>query len=165
MDYSSETAVSEVFDLVGACTRALFAEYGVGIPSSSASPAAKVDMWGIASFADEGIRACVRLGVSRSLLLRSAPMTGGLERDWTGELANQLLGRVKNQLRMFGVNVSTDVPTVVDGDQLSIESLEGAMVLEDKALGLVVWLEADGSFDLGPPADDIGLREGEMLLF
>merc|ERR1712146_853533 len=44
--------------------------------------------------------------------------------DWIGELANQLLGRLKNKLLSWNVEVALSTPVLVHGAQLSIASLQ-----------------------------------------
>jgi CheY-specific phosphatase CheX len=40
--------------------------------------------------------------------------------DWGGEVANQLLGRIKNRLSTYGLDFTTSTPTVVRGDRLQL---------------------------------------------
>jgi chemotaxis protein CheX len=40
--------------------------------------------------------------------------------DWAGEVANQLLGRIKNRLSTYGLDFTTSTPTVVRGDRLQL---------------------------------------------
>ena len=40
--------------------------------------------------------------------------------DWASEMANQLLGRIKNLLSRHGTDFSMGIPTLVRGDRLSV---------------------------------------------
>jgi hypothetical protein len=43
-----------------------------------------------------------------------------LVRDWSMELANQLLGRMRNRLREYGIEVQVRLPTAVSGYPLAV---------------------------------------------
>jgi hypothetical protein len=43
-----------------------------------------------------------------------------LVRDWSMELANQLLGRIRNRLREYGIEVQVKLPTAVSGYPLAV---------------------------------------------
>jgi chemotaxis protein CheX len=40
--------------------------------------------------------------------------------DWAAELANQLVGRIKNLLGPHGVNFALSIPTVIGGDRINL---------------------------------------------
>ena len=50
--------------------------------------------------------------------------------DWLGELSNQLLGRLKNQLSQFGLKIQVSTPVVLMGPRLSVfgSSMAGVRV-------------------------------------
>jgi CheY-specific phosphatase CheX len=48
------------------------------------------------------------------------PRTDDDVADWAGEVANQLLGRIKNRLSTYGLDFTTSTPTVVRGDRLQL---------------------------------------------
>jgi hypothetical protein len=43
-----------------------------------------------------------------------------LVRDWSMELANQLLGRIRNRLREYGIEADVKLPTAVSGYPLAV---------------------------------------------
>lgn len=94
-----------------------------------------------------------------------------LLRDHLGELANQLLGRVKNCLLEQGVVVAMATPTTAVGRDLSFGSCSGD-VSPEFAISwvggrLLVRLDATISDDPVFATEDIssGLSEGELVMF
>lgn len=52
--------------------------------------------------------------------LRKSALTTSEVFDWAGEMANQLLGRMKNRLARLGLDFHLSTPTVVMGDRLRL---------------------------------------------
>lgn len=52
--------------------------------------------------------------------LRKTALTSSEVIDWAGEVANQLLGRMKNRLARLGLDFHLSTPTVVMGDRLRL---------------------------------------------
>lgn len=91
-------------------------------------------------------------------------------RDWTGELCNQTLGRIKNSLRSFGVILDIGLPTVFSGRAISFAKPRSgsARFFTYEALGRRVWLCLDATFSsdfMLMNATDEGAKEGDVLLF
>ncbi len=95
----------------------------------------------------------------------------GLLQDWAGELSNQLLGRTKNKLACYGVDVRISVPIIVTGRALHLASGPG----ERRRYAFegrdgVVWAALDV---LVPPelvlvegeAPSAGMEEGAFEMF
>jgi CheY-specific phosphatase CheX len=72
----------------------------------------------VVGFAGREISGSLVLGASSEPLLRSNP-TQAPQRDWIGELANQLLGRVKNKIARHGIEIYAVPPSVVSGEHLA----------------------------------------------
>lgn len=108
--------------VVPACTIGLFRHYGVEVRESEHPPA--FEHVAVLGFEGEGLRGTFGLGVSQDLLERSAGLPLGAEgvphADWLAELANQLLGRVKNRLVAHGANLGLAQPMVLRGVRLEI---------------------------------------------
>jgi chemotaxis phosphatase CheX-like protein len=47
--------------------------------------------------------------------------------DWAGEMANRLLGRIKNRVAAHGLDFSLSMPTVVRGYRVHLQSTEQAL--------------------------------------
>jgi hypothetical protein len=98
----------------------LFADYGLAIhrvetgqESPESSLLAAID------FSGAQIRGTVALRATRELIGGTNPtidsrLPYGQLADWSCELANQLVGRIKNKLRSYGVPLSVNVPRLVD---------------------------------------------------
>jgi len=92
--------------------------------------------------------------------------------DWAGEIANRVLGRIKNQLAARGVEVEPSTPRVMLADQLQmLPSGRGcvcALRFTDGDSDVGIWFEAiDGGADrlFHAPVQDESPPEGDVLLF
>ncbi len=57
--------------------------------------------------------------ISSALPAAEAPTFAAVA-DWTGELTNQLMGRLKRKLSAYGTSVDIGVPSVFRGDRLAL---------------------------------------------
>jgi hypothetical protein len=91
-----------------------------------------------------------------------------LVRDWSMELANQLLGRIKNQLCAAGVVVVARPPRAVSGHSLLVtlrEQKSACQVFGARDHEVLVWFEAS---QVGAPSAEPGLEpasEGQIIFF
>jgi hypothetical protein len=91
-------------------------------------------------------------------------------RDWAAELANQILGRIKNRLRTFNVAVDVSTPTAFSGRALAFARPKSPTIrpfLFDAPAGQVwLWLDtvSDPTLVL-TPGGDAGAKEGDIILF
>lgn len=104
--------------------------------------------------------------------LRSSNRVGSNERDWIAELANQLMGRLKNKLLRIGVEVFGVQPSVVSGQNLAPVFNRPnfkPLLFSGPDRGLIcVWIEVEAAADLSleAPNDETGIpTEGEVILF
>jgi CheY-specific phosphatase CheX len=94
-------------------------------------------------------------------------------RDWTGELANQLLGRIKNRLQSFGVNFQIGAPVLLSGPGLALAGQAPNRVHSfvyrrgDDLVKIVVDLRAEPQLGSTRPiaADEASAREGDVIEF
>ncbi|WP_437600784.1 chemotaxis protein CheX [Sorangium sp. So ce590] len=92
--------------------------------------------------------------------------------DWASELANQLLGRVKNRLRHLGLIIVLSTPSAAIGEHLRAreEQNEGfrRLVFDAGPDRLAVLFDAM-ALDTGLELEEVDMpdpqREGEVLLF
>lgn len=93
----------------------------------------------------------------------------GMMLDTLGEIANQVLGRLKNSLSSHGVDVTMTPPTVIRGLRIVIDGTRQGFFLRqdlDSPFGpLSAWLDAKGTEDLVLKPTEQSTEEGEMLLF
>src|SRR4030095_1236237 len=95
-------------DLVYNCSCELFAAYQLHVeprPLADFPPPEELALCGVMGFGGKQMRGALVLATTREPLERTNP--GGLtsQRDWICELANQLMGRVKNRLLAVGVEI------------------------------------------------------------
>jgi CheY-specific phosphatase CheX len=93
-------------------------------------------------------------------------------RDWIGELANQVLGRIKNQLHLYNVVFDVSPPAALSGSTVAFAAPKGPsprshtfMAGQEK-----VWLCLDAVYDSArtvslDPSRDSGSREGKIIEF
>src|SRR4051812_18701468 len=102
-----QIALSQVFRAMGQrASLELFAAYGLDMEVQQRpwSPTDERLYCGSIGFAGRGLRGTCVLAANERPLLESCP-EGGRLRDWVGELANQLAGRVKVQILARGTEV------------------------------------------------------------
>lgn len=156
--------------IVTTATVELFASSSVKVQPASAMPV--LDRVAVIGFGGGGLRGSLGLGVSTALIEKL--VGGGTERqdDWLSEMANQLLGRVKNRLLRHGVTITIALPMVLRGLRVEIVGASKelwAYPFDTSDGALCVWVDvlADPEFVLAPMSDealDIP-SEGELILF
>src|SRR4051812_35288989 len=115
----NENLGSEVASLASSSCVDLFEAYGVPIAPNFV-PWQKNDermFCGVIGFVGARIRGTCLLAGTRAPLEGSCP-EGGRLRDWVGELANQLVGRLKTKLLARGVPTIVTTPAVLSGIRL-----------------------------------------------
>lgn len=93
--------------------------------------------------------------------------------DWVGEVANQLLGRIKNKLASAGVKFAMGTPTTVTGKSMQITSPKDGFVIPlifngpFGAFRLYLLSVADPKLKIAPGAEvgNSGMAEGGSILF
>ncbi len=94
--------------------------------------------------------------------------------DWSGELVNQLLGRIKNRLAPRGVEIMASTPKSLRADQPRIQRTTStticALQFSSGPARLGVWFDAvaineRSLFALTLPPGEACLLEGEVTLF
>lgn len=96
-----------------------------------------------------------------------------LIRDWAGELVNRLLGRIKNQLLLRGLDFRVAIPITMHAEALRVPPLDTgsgpwhAFACGDGYLWVRLSLQSERCFDVPSliPSSDTLPEEGELLLF
>jgi CheY-specific phosphatase CheX len=151
----------------GAC-KGLFDAYGVTLErvNPQTTPTLPVFLSGIVGFTGPGIRGACLLAASETPILKSNPAGGSLA-DWIAELANQLVGRIKNKLLVHGADVYATTPIVLRGDHVTPMRRQDItpLVFMGGEGSVFVWIELDTTpaFVLGPPTEVVA--EGESVMF
>lgn len=94
-----------------------------------------------------------------------------LVRDWAGELANQVLGRIKNRLRRFGVTFDVSPPAALSGPALTFAAPKGPAPQHRVFVAgqHKVWYCLDAFFDPSQKLAALGgeteAQEGRVIVF
>jgi hypothetical protein len=125
---------------------------------------------GVVGFSGDQMRGTLLLATSREPLGRTSPTTDASLREWIAELANQLLGRIKNRLLNHGVILHLSTPIVLRGEHIAPISQTELVPYAFACDGgnVCVWFDAElpPSFDLGQRVETEGLAaEGTSMLF
>src|SRR5262245_13024564 len=134
-------------ELVKRCIRELFAAYGVSICDAPDAPGSPRDLpcAGIVGFTGAVLRGTLMVapaGDAMACFGYSAPHE---VRDWVGEMANQLLGRIKNQLLGYGVEIYLTTPLVIRGERLAPvpHAKDRPYRFETGAGSVSIWFDAE----------------------
>jgi CheY-specific phosphatase CheX len=122
------STVERLDAMVEPAARALFEHHGLSLPRASGEvdeTPMDHDVAAAVGFTSPNVHGAVVMTTRKDIVARAWPRElrhrEPSERDvcdWTGELVNQLLGRVKNGLASFGVTLDQGTPTVVTGRHL-----------------------------------------------
>lgn len=163
--------------LVFDATRALFGSYGAPLELDG-SPLQKTlesaSFVSVIGFSSRSFNGSLLLALPRDVVEHTLPAAGGDLMDWCGELANQLLGRLKNRLIDYQVSINMTLPVVISGGRFALPAKTRPVTRYLSFVSdwgkLFVRLEAE----LGPDVELVRqahiegervLGEGELLLF
>ena len=161
-----------VHSVVVRVTQALFSAYEVRVEEQAAptiDPSDDVPYAAVLGFTGKDMKGTLVLAPTRVLLARSHLGLPCEFRDWSGELANQLLGRIKNELLPYGIEIFASTPVTMRGHYLaSIPRCEQSLRCFAASPGNVsVWFDAELSagVSFGEPRGESVPREGDTILF
>jgi CheY-specific phosphatase CheX len=176
---NTELEVQQLFEQVAskACED-LFGRYGVAVRRAAdeddpVSPDFLV--CSVIGFTGRDLRGTLILALTEDLSGLSNPVAGPAnpmaQRDWVGELSNQLLGRIKLDLLRWGLEISLNLPALLLGRHLAplpraqLKPLK--FTLAKGAAAVWVEVEARPGLKLEAPQDleDQGPEAGDALLF
>jgi len=153
--------------------KALFSAYDVQLEPANSHDyehAGDLNLISVIGFGGNQIRGSLVLGATAEPIALSMPH-GASARDWIGELANQLLGRVKTQLMRRGIEFHAVPPAVVSGEHLKpvVSRATFKPILFATPHGVVcLWVElqvtGDVKLDVSLLESEIP-DEGDVLLF
>ncbi len=148
----------------------LFQAYSLDTEPSSAAQVADDPIVGVIGFTASKLRGNLALLVPTGVI--RATQSGSDPMDWTGELTNQFLGRLKNKLIGWGVALELSTPLVVAGLSLRLQEPAGSQsqrvdvkTSAGPVHALISVRTAEGFELLEAPVGDPIAAEGEMLLF
>jgi CheY-specific phosphatase CheX len=131
------------------------------------------DIVAVLGFAADHLRGGLALGISFDLAKRIAPPDcGSPEPDWVGELANQVLGRMRNQLLRYDVDLGVGSPVVLAGVGISVKPSRDVGLHHQCFLSGTERFDAflEVVFDAGyefkaPREESVAAGEGSLLMF
>jgi hypothetical protein len=160
---------TQIEAVVTECCLDLFSHYGVAIvPVTDDRCDANLAFCGVIGFTGNDLRGSLLLACSREPLSLGGDDVRAI-RDWLAELANQMLGRIKNRLLTLGTVIYCSTPIILRGEHLAPLDDQPKPQLFRAAGGIVsVWFDVDQLTDLvlaETPDASATAREGEALLF
>ena len=154
--------------MAGAACTELMQAYGVDlVPSEGWPETDEVMLSGVMGFVGDSVRGTCVLAAPQATVEAAAPKNAAA-RDWVGELANQLVGRLKAKLMARGATIALSTPVVLKGVRLSPmpRTDVAPVVFESRTGRVLVWLEVEieNDFQLGEQRQ-LAANEGELLVF
>jgi CheY-specific phosphatase CheX len=154
--------------LAGAACVELMQAYGVQLtPRVAWVESEQIMFSGVMGFVGDAVRGTCVLAAPLGTIEAAAPKDASA-RDWVGELANQLVGRLKAKLMARGATIALSTPVVLRGVKLSPLPRTGVepVVFQSSAGDVLVWLEVEieDNFQLGEERA-LKASEGELLVF
>ncbi len=137
-----------------------------------------MELAAVLGFSGDAIQGALGLLAHRDLVAatyRSATGQDGSRRqldDWLGELANQLLGRIKNTLLRYDVAIQLATPMVLRGVNIEVGGSheDGVYKVEFTCCtgGLCAWIDAQHEGELVlhlREEEDVSASEGDGMFF
>lgn len=161
--------------LVVSCIQELFAAYGVTLQETEwvgeTGDSAEFTYMGLIGFSGGSIRGTLLLAPSTLSVAETPWRTREELRDWVGELANQLLGRIKNKLLRYGIEIYLTIPITIRGKHLApVSRMELRPYSFDAGPGCVaVWMDIEVADEfeltLQESTSEDRIVEGDAILF
>ena len=172
-------SLRRIDDFLASSTQELFKANGIAIaPNSKKRADVENPLTATIGFTSANLRGLLVLTLDHDVAARSLPPNlrkdepgDEIVADWTGELSNQLLGRLKNKFHAAGIDISLSTPIVFMGKEMRhftnaspIHRMhffaEGRVLVELQA-------NYDKDFEIQEESEDIepSQPEGEALFF
>jgi CheY-specific phosphatase CheX len=169
-------------EVTAAACQDLFGRYGVTVRRADESEdpiSPEFFLCSVIGFTGRDVRGTLVLALTGELSALSNPVAGAnpsattdrvIQRDWVGELSNQLLGQIKIDLLRRGVEIYVNLPAVLQGQHLAplprtqLKPLKFTLANGAAA----VWIELEAREGLKIEAAtraDEGPAPGDTLLF
>jgi Chemotaxis phosphatase CheX len=165
--------------LLGDCCVELMADYGLpatpATPLATLEPALDVSIAAI-DFSGRDLRGTIGLRMTSSVVLETYKAAVGVpvdmgtaeSNDWTCELVNQLIGRLKNKLRSYNVSFNVNMPRLLA--TFPVGELERALrsrFVSDRGTfaGYLDVMIAPGFAFVDSPPEVPLVNEGDLVLF
>jgi len=148
----------------------LFADYGVQCAPDAEHQETGRLLCGILGFTGDRLCGSVVISATHAAIADSNPIRDGATRAWVAELTNQLVGRFKNALLRYGVEVAMSVPVVLTAAHLTPlpQTCNDPIRLTVGGGFVAIWLEVehDAELALAEPSPESAIAaEGEAMMF
>ncbi len=157
--------------VVAQCVEKVFEAYETELTRADVSDPGH-EVVAVIGYAADQVRGGLALGITKDLAQKTMPTPDTPLYDWAGELANQILGRVRNKMLSYKLDIQISTPVVLHGlgVQVAPPGHQGVKVASYKSNEDVVQVLLEARFEEGYefPEKDEGegvVDEGEMLLF
>lgn len=158
--------------LMGEAGAALFAAYGLAVETERPEQVdgVRLEIAAVIGFTGSDVRGALMLAMSNTALEASRQTHTDTPRDWIAELSNQLLGRIKNLLAGYDVDVTISTPLVLRGERIapSMAGDEAPVVWTFSNGTAYGWLDCEFApnfvFRKSTHAAEV-VSEGESLMF
>ncbi len=161
---------SELSNIAWDACVAMFKDYGVELEKIHYEDARAEEILycGVMGFVGAKIRGSILLAATKTAVERSCP-PNGVARDWTGELTNQLVGRVKTRLLARRVKTMLATPLVLQGEHIAPiprrKLHPGCFSCNPGVVLVWVDVECDADFEFGGESEKPPAGEGDALFF
>ncbi len=153
--------------VVSECCVELFSHYGVAIRPTERSDS-NLAFCAIIGFTGNDMSGSLLVACSREPLTLAGENVRNIH-DWLAELANQMLGRIKNRLLGLGTVIYATTPIILRGEHLApLGDQPRSQLFFANGGVLSVWFDVDllSNLELATTPDvSASVREGETLLF
>lgn len=169
---------SKLDELLRGCAVALFDAYGIraGFQGAIESPPQDTELAGSIGLVGTGISGSILVATTSGVLRATGQTDGSREStcDWVGELANQLAGRLKNQLLRYGAELNVSTPVVIEGKALQVRGSRRSstrffrLESDHGCIAVGIDMKSAPGFQLelaAEPAPEPEAVEGDLLLF
>jgi CheY-specific phosphatase CheX len=157
-------------DTIPAGTKAILKDTGVDMASMNGK--AHYDMVAVIGFSGDGFGGSLGFAAEHSFVNKVFGESDTLLSDsWLGEIANLLLGRLKNSLLTYGVEYRLSIPMVLHGLQLRVRGDEGRLTqyqFKSDSGHVCIWVDANWNLEKELSVVDVSQHsrtEGEIMLF
>lgn len=130
----------------------------------------RLNVSAIVGLCDDQFRASIVLIANSEMVVEQFGVTEACAPDWLGELCNQLVGRLKNKVAVFGLQPMLSTPTTLVGKVLKVSSRA-----TDACVCQITWshggfvaqmsLEFDEELRLTENKELSSMAEGSLELF
>src|SRR5581483_934771 len=159
-----------LYDTIPAAAQSILKDSGIDIAPMNGK--AHYDMVAVIGFSGDGFGGSLGFAAEHSFVNKAfGESDTSLSDSWLGEVANLLLGRLKNSLLSYGVEYRLAIPMVLHGLQLRVRADEGRLTqfqFKSNAGQACVWVDANWKMDKElsmVDADKHSKAEGEIMLF